>query len=300
MDGKKALGRGLGALLSEEEILEAGSPGYFLCPLEKLRPNPAQPRKTLDESELRGLAESIKEKGVLQPLVVRRSDEEEGMYEIIAGERRYRAALLAGLASVPVVIKDVSPEEVLELALIENIQRMDLTPIEEALAYKRLLEECGITQKDLSKRIGKDRSTIANTLRLLRLPKEIQEDLNSGSITMGHARALLMLEERREAMLELRERIKNEGLSVRQAEAMARALLQKASDAPWAPSPGPKGRAADDPNVRRLSDELTFELGFRVRVVPQKRGGKVEIYYTDLDELDRIVAFLEAGTRNRN
>lgn len=303
MDGKKALGRGLGALLSEEEILEAGSPGYFLCPLEKLRPNPAQPRKTLDESELKGLAESIKEKGVLQPLVVRRSDEGEGTYDIIAGERRYRAALMVGLASIPVVIKDVSPEEVLELALIENIQRMDLTPMEEAMAYRRLLEEHGITQKDLSRRIGKDRSTIANTLRLLKLPQEIQEDLNSGSITMGHARALLMLEGVPEAMLELCRRIKSEGLTVRQAEAMARALLQddpangsktsRAATAQASPSTGPGPHPADDPDVRRLSDELTFGLGFRVKVVPQKKGGKIEIYYNDLDDLDRLIDLLE-------
>ncbi len=290
MDTKKALGRGLGALLREEEILEAGSPGYFLCPLDRLRPNPRQPRQSIDEQGLSDLAASIKEKGVLQPLVVRKADEQDGAYEIIAGERRFRAAQMAGLATVPVVIKDVSPEEVLELALIENIQRKDLTPIEEALAYKRLLEEYGITQQELSKRVGKDRSTIANSLRLLKLPSDIQEDIAQGHISMGHARALLMLEGVKEAMYSLRDRIKREGLSVRQAEAMARALLEKGPSEPRIPK-------KEDPNIKRLSDELTFEIGFRVKVVPKKRGGKVEIYYGDLDELDRIVELLERRTR---
>jgi len=290
MDTKKALGRGLGALLREEEILEAGSPGYFLCPLDRLRPNPRQPRQSIDEQDLSDLAASIKEKGVLQPLVVRKADEQDGAYEIIAGERRFRAAQMAGLATVPVVIKDVSPEEVLELALIENIQRKDLTPIEEALAYKRLLEEYGITQQELSKRVGKDRSTIANSLRLLKLPSDIQEDIAQGHISMGHARALLMLEGVKEAMYSLRDRIKREGLSVRQAEAMARALLEKGPSEPRIPK-------KEDPNIKRLSDELTFEIGFRVKVVPKKRGGKVEIYYGDLDELDRIVELLERRTR---
>ena len=290
MDTKKALGRGLGALLREEEILEAGSPGYFLCPLDRLRPNPRQPRQSIDEQDLSDLAASIKEKGVLQPLVVRKADEQDGAYEIIAGERRFRAAQMAGLATVPVVIKDVSPEEVLELALIENIQRKDLTPIEEALAYKRLLEEYGITQQELSKRVGKDRSTIANSLRLLKLPSDIQEDIAQGHISMGHARALLMLEGLKEAMYSLRDRIKKDGLSVRQAEAMARALLEKGPNEPRIPK-------KEDPNIKRLSDELTFEIGFRVKVVPKKRGGKVEIYYGDLDELDRIVELLERRTR---
>ena len=290
MDTKKALGRGLGALLREEEILEAGSPGYFLCPLDRLRPNPRQPRQSIDEQDLSDLAASIKEKGVLQPLVVRKADEQDGAYEIIAGERRFRAAQMAGLATVPVVIKDVSPEEVLELALIENIQRKDLTPIEEALAYKRLLEEYGITQQELSKRVGKDRSTIANSLRLLKLPSDIQEDIAQGHISMGHARALLMLEGLKEAMYSLRDRIKKDGLSVRQAEAMARALLEKGPSEPRIPK-------KEDPNIKRLSDELTFEIGFRVKVVPKKRGGKVEIYYGDLDELDRIVELLERRTR---
>ena len=290
MDTKKALGRGLGALLREEEILEAGSPGYFLCPLDRLRPNPRQPRQSIDEQDLSDLAASIQEKGVLQPLVVRKADEQDGAYEIIAGERRFRAAQMAGLATVPVVIKDVSPEEVLELALIENIQRKDLTPIEEALAYKRLLEEYGITQQELSKRVGKDRSTIANSLRLLKLPSDIQEDIAQGHISMGHARALLMLEGVKEAMYSLRDRIKKEGLSVRQAEAMARALLEKGPSEPRIPK-------KEDPNIKRLSDELTFEIGFRVKVVPKKRGGKVEIYYGDLDELDRIVELLERRTR---
>ncbi len=170
MENKRPLGRGIGALLSEEEIFEVGSPGYFLCPIEKLRPNPKQPRKSVNDETLEQLANSIREKGILQPLVVRRS-EEDGFYDIIAGERRYRAARLAQLTSIPVVIKDVTPEEVLELALIENIQRKDLTPIEEAEAYMRLMEEYGLTQSELSKRVGKDRSTIANFLRILRLQK---------------------------------------------------------------------------------------------------------------------------------
>ncbi len=332
MKAKGPLGRGLDALISEEEIFEASSSGFFMCPIERLSANPRQPRRDIDEASLKGLADSIREKGILQPLIVRKVDIDErggvekggdrirrgvdvedkgggleldtltgeAAYEIIAGERRFRAALLAGIKTVPVVIKDVSPEEVLELALIENIQRQDLTPIEEALAYKRLIEDYKLTHTELSRRIGRDRSTITNSLRLLRLPEEIKDALNEGRISMGHARALVPLADDEGIILPLFKRICQEGISVRQTEAMVRAIEEerkgRAQDETCGHNTGAKKmdvKEKDDPTIRRLCDELTYAIGFRVNITHKRRGGKVEIYYNDLDDLDRIVELLE-------
>lgn len=278
MKGKGGLGRGIDSLLSQEAIYEAGSPGYFLCPIERIRPNPHQPRKNIGQEALASLARSIKERGVLQPLVVR---EAEGAYEIIAGERRWRAAQIAGLRNVPVVIKDVSPGEVLELALIENIQREDLNPIEEARAFRRLVDEHGLSQGQVAARVGRDRSTVANFLRLLNLPADIQQDLLDGRLTVGHARALLMAGPDR--MKTLRDRIVEAGLSVRQAEALAGRMSQGGVT----PS-----KRVDDPEVRRIFENLVRSTGLRVRVFQGRRGGKVELSYRNRDELERIVRIL--------
>ena len=281
---KGGLGKGLGALISEGDIYDAGSPGFFLCPIEKVHPNPNQPRKEMNRPALEGLAASIREKGVLQPLVVREA--EGGGYEIIAGERRWRAAQMAGLKTVPVVIKDVSPDEVLELALIENIQRQDLNPLEEAMAYKRLVDELGLTQAQVSSRVGRDRATVANFLRLLQLPDYARQDLLDGRLTTGHARALLMADDA-DAMRMMRDQIVSKGLSVRQTEDLARRLSLR--------SAGRKARqpSISDPDIEGIAKELSASLGLAVKISHGQKGGRVEIRYKDLDEFERIMGRLK-------
>ena len=280
---KRGLGKGLGALLSTEDIYDLESPGFFLCPIEKIRPNPDQPRKHIDQDSLEGLAGSIKEKGILQPLVVWEVD---GVYELIVGERRWRAAQKAGLKAVPVVIKDVSPDELLELALVENIQREDLNPLEEAMAYSRLIDEMGFTQSQVASRVGRERSTVANFLRLLQLPDYAQADLLDGRLSMGHARAILMLEDP-ESRKELRDRIIKIDLSVRQAEALARRLAK-------GKRLGARVRR-EDPDIRNLCEDLTRRLGSKVKIVQTKRGGRLEIRYRSVQDLERVIRLLRAG-----
>jgi ParB family transcriptional regulator, chromosome partitioning protein len=280
---KGGLGKGLGALLSTEDIYDLESPGFFLCPIEKIRPNPDQPRRHIDQDSLEGLARSIKEKGILQPLVVW---EVNGVYELIVGERRWRAAQKAGLKAVPVVIKDVSPDELLELALVENIQREDLNPLEEAMAYSRLIDELGLTQSQVASRVGRERSTVANFLRLLRLPDYAQADLLDGRLSMGHARAILMLEDP-ESRKELRDQIIKKDLSVRQAEALARRSAK-----------GKRlfaGVRREDPDIRNLCEDLTRRLGSKVKIVQTKRGGRLEIRYHSVQALEQVIRLLRAG-----
>lgn len=280
---KGGLGKGLGALLSTEDIYDLESPGFFLCPIEKIRPNPDQPRKHIDQDSLEGLAGSIKEKGILQPLVVWEVD---GVYELIVGERRWRAAQKAGLKAVPVVIKDVSPDELLELALVENIQREDLNPLEEAMAYSRLINELGHTQSQVASRVGRERSTVANFLRLLQLPDYAQADLLDGRLSMGHARAILMLEDP-ESRKELRDQIIKKDLSVRQAEALARRLAK-------GKRLGARVRR-EDPDIRNLCEDLSRRLGSKVKIVQTKRGGRLEIRYRSVQDLERVIQLLRAG-----
>ncbi|MBW1938862.1 MAG: ParB/RepB/Spo0J family partition protein [Deltaproteobacteria bacterium] len=279
---KGGLGKGLGALLSTEDIYDLESPGFFLCPIEKIRPNPDQPRKHMDQDSLEGLAKSIKEKGILQPLVVWEID---GAYELIVGERRWRAAQKAGLKAVPVVIKDVSPDELLELALVENVQREDLNPLEEAMAYSRLIDELGLTQSQVASRVGRERSTVANFLRLLQLPDYAQADLLDGGLSMGHARAILMLEDPT-SQKELRDQIIKKDLSVRQAEALARRLAK-------GKRLGARVRR-EDPDIRTLCEDLTHRLGSKVTILQTKRGGRLEIRYRSIQELERIIRLLKA------
>src|SRR5512136_271295 len=218
---KMALGKGLGALLPEYD--QGESRALFYCGIEEIQPNRSQPRKHFDESKLQELAESIKEKGVLEPLIVRKIDQG---YDLIVGERRWRAAQKAGLKEVPVLVKEVEGREAFEISLIENLQREDLNPIEEAEAFKHLIEEFNISQDDLSKRIGKDRTTITNTLRLLKLPLEVRNQLLQNRITSGHARALLSLENKGKQK-ELCAIIIKKGLSVREAERLAKQWAEK-------------------------------------------------------------------------
>jgi len=275
---RKALGRGLEALLGEtaaaEQITELD--------LDLIDPNPHQPRTRYDEGRLRELADSIRAHGLVQPIVVRRR----GLrYEIIAGERRWRAAQLAGLLKVPAVVRDVPDEQVLELSLIENIQREDLNPIEEAHAYQRLIEQLGLTQEEIARRVGRDRTSIANSLRLLRLPGEVQALIEEGKISFGHAKALLGLSSA-EAQKQLAQEIVARGLSVRETEAAVRrrnvALPHRTR----------RERAPSDPHLRAAAERLSRYLGTKVRIIPGAIGGKIEIEYYSTADLERLYTLI--------
>jgi ParB family chromosome partitioning protein len=292
---RQALGKGLGALIPQKtngagSLTEPSGEkkrGVLSVPIEEVRPNRQQPRKTFDDATLLELADSIKEHGLMQPILVRRHG---SAFEIIAGERRWRACQKAGLKEIDVIVKDLAEAEVFEWALIENIQREDLNPIEEAEAYKRLLESSGVTQEQLATRVAKDRSTIANALRLLKLPDEVRRQVIAGAISMGHARALLALESPDDMVKMAREVVKK-GLSVREVERLVRATRKATDDPkpeedPFAHLPG--GRVA----VKRVTDDLIRSLGTKVRIVPQGAKGKIEIDFASPDELDRLIAQL--------
>ena len=286
---RKALGRGLGALIpgagaATPAVPSVSGKGLAELPVADILANKYQPRKEFDEEALAELAASIQEKGILQPVVVRKAGEK---YELIAGERRLRAAKKAGLSTIPAVIKDVSDLESLELALIENIQRRDLNPIEEAQSYQSLVSEFGLTQEDLAKRVGRERSTVANMLRLLRLPDAIQKDLADGTLTMGHARALLALTESA-AQMQVRAEIIAKQLSVRAAEALI---------ARWRPIAGKKKQTAPEPpkvdiEMKRMTEELKRRLGTKVGFRGTARRGRIEVEYGSLEELNRILDLL--------
>ncbi len=292
MKPTRGLGRGLDALLpatppARPPAAAAGAPSYvpgsvFKCPLEKIVPQKGQPRQHFDDARLNELAASIKEHGLLEPLVVRRRNNQDE-YEIIAGERRWRASQRAGLHEVLVVVHEVSASSAFELAIIENVQREDLDPIEMAEALDRLQKEYGYTQEKLAERIGKDRSTIANSLRLLRLPEGIRGKVVTGELTEGHARALLGIENPSK-MNEIADKVMRGRLSVRQTEELAR-------DAK--PS-GKKGGAAKgkSASVRDLEKRLERKLGARCEVADKEGRGEIKIRYSSLDELDRILELI--------
>ncbi len=279
---KKALGKGIGALLAEEGKGEQGQPVEIA--ISDLRANPSQPRQEFGEETLRQLADSIREKGILQPVLV--EEAAEGGYIIIAGERRVRAARLAGLRSVPVVVRQLTPQERLEVALIENLQREDLTPIEQATAYRNLMEMAGLSQEQLAQRVGKERSTVANTLRLLRLPDEAKNAINSGAISAGHARALLALANQADAIVLLK-RIMDRGMSVREAEEAAGALNKgkrgKSSGSTRSPP------RSTDPHTDALQQTLLEKLGAKVAIRGTAEKGRIEIYYYSSEELERLL-----------
>ncbi|HEU0264428.1 MAG TPA: ParB/RepB/Spo0J family partition protein [Geobacterales bacterium] len=272
---KTGLGKGMAALLPVVEEDEGKS--YFTCPIEQIRPNRNQPRKTFDNARLEELAASIREKGIIQPLVVRRVADG---YELVAGERRWRAAQKAGLHDVPVVIQDVSDDTALELALIENIQREDLNAVEEAEAYHSLMEKFGFSQEEMAKRVGKDRSTVANSLRLLRLPTEIKRDIVEERLSMGHARALLALDHP-EQMREARDEVLRRHLSVRDTEGLVRRM--KSGKKPV------KGAPAVDSELTHLVDQLKHHFRAKVAIRQVGHGGKIEISYATMEELSRII-----------
>jgi len=279
---RPALGKGIGALLSS--AAQEGGKKYFSCPLEDLKPHHRQPRKTFDDGKMAELIASIKEKGIIQPLVVRRQGDH---YQIIAGERRWRAAQKAGLESVPVVIQDVSEDWALEIALIENIQREDLNPLEEAGAYLHLMESFDLLQEEVAKRVGKDRSTVANALRLLRLPEKVKNDLIERRLSMGHARALLALENE-EDIREASDEIIRKKLSVRETEKLVKKIKTMFGIKPEKTSI----IRQIDPNVLELENSLRQQLGTQVKVHTKNKGGRIEISYHDQTELSRILELL--------
>ncbi len=283
MDHKRpALGRGLSALIPDVVAPPVAAPPSgrpIDVDLDRLKPNAFQPRVHLDEARLDELAQSIRANGVIQPIVARRSGND---YEIIAGERRWRAAQRAGMLRVPVIVRDVPDDKLLEVALIENIQREDLNAIEEARAYQRLTADFHLTQEQIATAVGKDRSTVANLLRLLKLPEDVLSLLSRGDLTMGHARALLGIDDPVALRHAAREVVEKK-LSVRDTEILVRRIL--------APPPVRPARKLD-PNTRAAEEKLRFSLGTRVRIVRKGKAGKIEIDFGSEDELQRLYELL--------
>ena len=280
MNAKHGLGRGLGALLgsSVSPAPEAPSAGVQELPIDSIVANPRQPRKDFDNKALVELSASLKRSGVLQPVVVRRYGQQ---FQIVVGERRWRAAQMAGLAHIPAVVREVTDAETLELALVENLLREDLNPMEEAEAYQRLLTEFSWTQEELGQRVGKDRSSVANCLRLLKLPDLIQADLRTGRLTMGHARALLSLTSTAD-QLKLREEILAHSWSVRATEEGVQRKQRI--------MPRRIGRRSAD--LAALEDSLRQALATRVRLVGNERAGRIEIAYTSAEDLERLAELI--------
>jgi ParB family chromosome partitioning protein len=269
-----ALGKGLEALIPEkgEEVI--------YLDINRVFPGEHQPRKAFKDESLKELAASIKEKGVLQPVIVSRVGD--GTFRLVTGERRWRAAALAGLKKIPVLVRDVASRDSLEIALIENIQREDLNPVETAEALRKLIADFSITQEELSDKVGKDRATVANYLRLLKLPGEIKSLIYNGSLSMGHAKALLSIEGRAR-QIEAARKIVNKGLSVREAEALSKKTSRMKK----------KTKILKDPQISSLEEKLIKSLGTKVRILHKgKKGGKIEIEYYSLEELDRLLEIL--------
>ena len=277
------LGRGLGALLSSPGPASSAEPSTLELPIDAITPNPKQPRKDFDDKALRDLAESLKQSGLLQPVVVRRVGE---AYQLVVGERRWRAAKMAGIGRIPAVVREASDAQSLELALVENLLREDLNPMEEAEAYQRLLAEFAWTQEDLAQRVARDRSSIANCLRLLKLPDVIQADLRSGRLTMGHARALLSLDSPAE-QLRLREEILTHSWSVRATEQGVQAKRTQ-------PTRRVLRRSAE---LAACEDALRVALATRVRIVGNERAGRIEVSYSSREELDRLTELISTSPR---
>jgi ParB family chromosome partitioning protein len=310
---RPALGRGLSALIPEAPAAPPPAPPVAQAPtrdttptevdLDLIAPNPYQPRLNFDEAKLEELAQSIRANGLIQPIVVRRAGGAKSAsaapaagtppYEIIAGERRWRAAQRAGLLRVPVLVKDVPDEKLLEVALIENIQREDLNPIDEALAYRRLIDDFHLTQEALASAVGKDRSSVANFLRLLKLPDSVRKEVASGALSMGHARALLAIEQ--EAALERAAReVLEQKLSVRETEALAKKANEPAKAEPT--PAGADGEAAaelpPDIHTRKAEETMRMSLGTRVHIRRKGKGGRIEIEFVSEDELHRLYEYI--------
>jgi len=280
------LGRGLSALLGDVPVStgdgsQGGIEGLRQMPIEALEPGPFQPRGAMEPGPLQELAESIREHGLLQPILVRPKPGAEGRYQIIGGERRWRAAQQVPLHEVPVVIRELADREAMAAALVENLQRQDLNALEEAEGYRRLIDEFGLTQDALGQAVGKSRSHVANTMRLLGLPERVRDLLRDGALTAGHARALLTAPDPIGLALQVVDR----GLNVRQTEALAAAK----------PRPEPNRPASRDPETAALEQDLSARLGLKVTIRHDGRGGQVSIRYRDLDQLDGLIRLLNGG-----
>jgi len=275
---KTALGKGLSALIPEKEQ----TAGVHELDIDRIIPNENQPRRVFRDASIKELVSSIKEKGVIQPVIVRKTSN--NLYQLIAGERRWRASKTAGLQKLPAIIKEAAPAEALELALIENIQREDLNPIETAEAFHRLINDFKLTHDDLSKKVGKERATVTNYLRILKLPSEVKTLLAEGSLSLGHAKALLQVEDPNR-QIEIAKKVKKNGLSVRESESLCRKTSSKGSDK--------KHHKARDPQISSLEEKLMHSLGTKVRLYHKgKKGGRIEINYYSLEELDRLLEIL--------
>lgn len=288
---KKGLGKGLGSLFSEEVIEEVISEpvktkegDIVNIRTSLIEPNKKQPRRHFDEEKIKALSDSIKEHGLIQPIIITPS--QNNMYKIVAGERRWRAAKKAGLKEIPAVVRSYNEEEVAEIALIENLQRENLNPIEEAVGYNLLMEEFNLTQEMISRRVGKSRSAIANSLRLLSLENDIQKMLISGSLTSGHARAVLSLDDK-ELRAALAKRIIDDNLNVRQAEALAKQLQKKA------PPKKAKEKTAADIEIESIQNRLSSAIGTKVKINHTGKKGKIEIEYYGNDDLERVLEFFK-------
>ncbi|MCJ7564522.1 MAG: ParB/RepB/Spo0J family partition protein [Candidatus Aminicenantes bacterium] len=278
---KKALGKGIKAFIPEEYgILKEES--YTELEVDELRPSPLQPRMRFDEKGIEELAQSIRKAGVLQPIIVIPEGEQ---FRILIGERRWRAAQKAGLRKVPVLIRNIPKEQQLEVSLVENLQREELNPIEIARAYERLTEELGYTQEEVGEKVGKDRASVANFLRLLKLPSEIQESIQDGKISMGHAKILLSVEDSK-AQLDLVKRIVQKGLSVRATENLVAKFNKQLS---------PSRKRNPDPNLEAVQEELLRALGTKVAISGNQKKGIINIFYYSLDELNRISEFIKGA-----
>jgi ParB family chromosome partitioning protein len=277
---KPALGKGLSALIPEKKKIDTKA--IFELKIDSIVPNEYQPRRIFNDKALNELVASIKEKGVIQPIIVRKTAG--SVYQLIAGERRWRSAKLAGLDSIPVIVKDVAPVEALELALIENIQREDLNPLETAEAFQRLIKDFNLTHDDLSRKVGKDRATVTNYIRILKLPANIRKWIAEGSLSIGHAKALLQVDNQR-LQIEIATRIIRKGLSVREAEA----LCKKGSSG----TTRSKSNTAKDPQIASLEEKMMHSLGTKVRLIHKSnKKGRIEIEYYSLDELDKLLEIL--------
>lgn len=288
---RRGLGRGLSALLGDDRPgVDAAAPGdggdrvVRLLPVAQLKPGKFQPRRYFDDERINDLVESVREKGVLQPILVRRDGDGDD-YEIIAGERRWRAAQLAQLHEVPVIVKALSDREAAEVALVENLQRQDLSPLEEAEGYRRLMDEFDHTQEDLAKAVGKSRSHVANTMRLLGLPDPVKGMLDAGQLTAGHARALLVSDE----PVKLAQQVVSKGLNVRQTEKLVQGPARQRKAA--------KANAGKDPDTTALERDLSALLGLKVAIRFHGRGGELTIHYGNLEQLDDILHRLSQGGR---
>ena len=280
MASNKGLGKGLGALLGDFEEVSTEKSAYQLLPIYKVEPNPDQPRRDFDEEELQALADSISEHGIIQPQTVRELNS--GYYQIIAGERRWRAARLANLSEVPVVIIEADDKKAMELALIENLQRQDLNPVEEALGYKSLMEDYGLTQEDAAKRVGKSRPAVTNALRLLALPEEVLRKVRSGELSAGHARAILTVKSEKK-QLAAAQKIVALGLSVRQAELLCRNMAKEAPEKQEEPV------TLKVDYVAECEKQLSKQLGRGVKIVNGKRKGRFELEFYGQEDLEVLL-----------